>query len=128
MPEVKITYRGWVGHFICAHSCRFRLNTLIEYGDKRVVVSTVGLMEDPLDKDGFREIGFNRHYETMAFIALRNGDFWDADVKQQVYFDSPWSWPSIEDEWAANKGHIAVVEEIAGKLERGELLKEQATA
>lgn len=49
---VRITYRGWPGHYCSARYCIFRLNTLIEVGDVRVVVSTVGNAWDPLDKNG----------------------------------------------------------------------------
>ena len=71
---------GLPGHFICAEWCRFHLCTLI--GD--TLVSTVGKYVHPKDSQGGErgdvlyliknpngaEIGFNRHYETMAFKAL----------------------------------------------------------
>jgi len=122
--EVKITYRGWPGHFCCGHRCVFHLNTLIEYKSIKIVVSTVGLMIDPLNKDQYKikysEIGCDRYFETMAFHA--DGEFSDANVQQQVYFKSPWSW-GLKDEMKANDGHIKVVDEIVSKLLLGETFK-----
>ena len=40
--EVKRTERGYPGHFILSHRCVFTRNTLLEYGETRVIVSTVG--------------------------------------------------------------------------------------
>ena len=91
--KIKTTERGWAGHFICSHDCRFRRNTLVECGEKRVVVSTVGDMHynascakimgksvnDPI------EIGHKRHYETMAFKATLQGQYWDADFGAEEY-------------------------------------------
>jgi len=123
MGKIKISYRGWPGHFICGHRCVFHLNTLIEFGDTKVVVSTVGLMRKISgDVHEYETIGCNRHFETMAFHATKDGEFWDADVERQICFDSNWAWESVEDEWKANKGHFAVVEELSKKLKSGQTL------
>ena len=120
---VTRTERGWGGHFCCAHRCLFRRNTLLECGDVRVVVSTVGGMIIETSRSGKRkieEIGCDRYYETMAFHAHREEDrYWDADVGRQVYFDSPCA---IDQKYAddlANDMHEVVVSEIEDKLERG---------
>ena len=119
--EAKVTYRGWPGHFCCGHKCVFHLNTLVEYGKKRIVVSTVGLMLDPMNEDKnkikYGKIGFNRYFETMAFEAKKKGKFWDANVQKEISFDSPCSW-GLKDELKANNGHIKVVEEIVNKLKK----------
>ena len=119
--EAKITYRGWPGHFCCGHRCVFHLNTLIEYGKKKIVVSTVGLMLDPMNEDKnkikYGEIGIGRYFETMAFEAEKKGEFGDANVQKQISFDSPSSW-GLKEELKANNGHIKVVEEIVDKLKK----------
>ena len=118
--DVKRTERGWAGHFICANRCRFRRNTLLEAGDIRIVVSTVGLMEDPFSSDKFAPIGFERHFETMAFHAKHDGRYWDADVQRQVSFRSSWSIEDCNADDRANDMHEDVVAEIAERLEAGE--------
>jgi len=110
--------RGWAGHFICANSCRFRRNTLLTYNDIRIVVSTVGLMEI----DGkFETIGYNRNFETMAFHSdPTDKRYYDANVSNQVYFDSDWAIAEQDADDKANEMHEAVVLEITNKLLAGE--------
>lgn len=120
--EVKRTERGWAGHFICADSCKFRRNTLLECNGTGVVVSTVGAMYT----DGkLQEIGCNRHYETIAFYVDENsGEYKDADVSKEVYFDSPWALKWHKDGYIdneANEMHEKVVEELTKKMEKGDL-------
>lgn len=117
--EPKITFRGWPGHFICARDCLFRLNTLIEYRDIKIVVSTVGLYVEPLTKK-FTQIGADRYFETMAFYAHFKDEFWDADVSREINFSSPWRYSQIEDENNANYGHYVVIEEICRRLKEGD--------
>ncbi len=124
--EVKRTERGWAGHFIAANSCMFRRNTLLEYGDVRVVVSTVGLMTNALKGQGlgyeetFTEIGLNRYFETMAFHSNPNDTrYHDADVTREVHFNSPWSISEVDADDRANKMHDEIVAEIALDLEDG---------
>jgi len=69
---VKITC-SWAGHFIGAHRCRFRRNTLLTYENLRIVVSTVGLIEHWENEDEFQKIGVDRYYETMVFHAKYDG-------------------------------------------------------
>jgi hypothetical protein len=111
-PVVRRTERGWAGHFIGANRCRFRRNTLLECGDTRIVVSTVGLFEN-IKGDGFTTVGFDRHFETMAFHAAFDGRYWDADVSREISFDSPWMISEIDADDRANDQHEAVVSEIS---------------
>jgi len=123
--EVKRIERGWPGHFICAHRCRFRRNTLLELKSLRLIVSTVGCMEDPLNPDKFFEIGFNRHYETMVFFASwQEGKYWDADCQRgEVSFDSPWMVKDLENDNLANNQHEEVVKEIQTRMLQGDSFK-----
>lgn len=130
---VKITERGWAGHFICADSCKFRRNTLLEYNNKKWIVSTVGAMPQSetmkkypefCSENGFETIGLDRYYETMAFEAepVKNKDdiiiYYGADVGKQIYFDSDWAISdcNFETDKQANEMHDKVVEELIKKI------------
>ena len=118
--KVTIQERGWAGHFICAQSCRFRRNTLITCGDTRIVVSTVGCMEDTLRGKGFAQIGLDRYYETMAFHSdPEDTRYYDADVSREVSFDSPWAISELDADDKANDMHDTVVNELVDKLKKG---------
>ena len=87
--EIKKTERGWPAHFICADRCVFHRNTLLEYQNIKIVVSTVGLMHSFLKKGEFEEIGLNRYYETMVFHANHNDTrYYDIDVSRQIGFSA----------------------------------------
>ena len=113
--KVVTTERGWAGHFCAAGRCHFRRNTLITYGDRHIVVSTVGEME-ATHGDHFVEIGLDRYYETMAFEAEYDGRYWDADVSKPVFFESPWAIGDVNADDKANDMHDAVVAEISESL------------
>lgn len=98
--KIKTTERGWAGHFICANKCTFRRNTLVEYKNKKVVVSTVGCMRT---NDGTpEEIGWDRYYETMSFMA-DSSLYNDADVSKEI---SP-----MKVKWSINKQEMKEKEE-----------------
>lgn len=120
MSEVKRTERGWAGHLIFASGCRFRRNTLLEYGDKKWIVSTVGAY---VNSDGkFDAIGYDRFYETMAFEAEEQNGYLDADVSKEIPFESDWgifgeTWKEVIEKYpqvdnVANDMHEKVVEEL----------------
>lgn len=121
--KVKITERGWGGHFIgCAH-CLFRRNTLIEKGKKKIVVSTVGAYRYREDEPVATIGAGGRYYETMAFKARKENGYWEADVSKQLGFNSEWGiWADDVDKLPddvdnkANDLHEAVVREFVNKL------------
>ena len=115
--------RGWPGHFIGAAQCNFRRNTLLTCGEIRVVVSTVGAYR-PYQTERFEEIGYDRYYETMAFMAeFVEPVYWDADVTRRVDFAATWQINAINkiSDAAANQMHEDVVAELTQCLEQGDL-------
>ena len=122
LKEVKRTERGWAGHFICSDSCKFRRNTLLECGETKVVVSTVGNYFN--SRGEYDQVGLDRDYETMAFyVDPRTGAYNDIDVERQIWFESPWAfqikkgdkYPDLK----ANEMHETVVQELTEKLQKG---------
>ena len=113
---VKRTERGWpVKRTESIERCHFRRNTLLECGNRRVVVSTVGAMYDR-QTEQFEEIGDGRYYETMVFPAKRvQRIYWDADTRKGARCASlPWSISTMQDDsdFRANEMHEAVVAHI----------------
>lgn len=125
MDNVKITERGWAGHFICSGQCRFRRNTLIEYGNKKWVVSTVGNQWNPQTRE-LMKIGAYRWYETMAFEAYDKGGYIDADIDKELDIESECGLYAVTKEElyekypladnAANEMHENVVKEMVEKI------------
>jgi hypothetical protein len=125
--KVTITERGWPGHLICADRCCFRRNTLVEFGRRRFVVSTVGAMKVS-PSTGYEEIAHNRYFETLVFRAKRNGIYWDANTGQRISLgDSSPAWcltepPTFTSDAKADAMHDAIVQEIAKRLQQGKRL------
>lgn len=81
MKQIKRTERGWAGHFCLSNKCTFHRNTLLESGDIRIVVSTVGAM----DIDGkFERTNLNSFYETLVFHAKFDDPYWDSNVTMEI--------------------------------------------
>lgn len=119
---VDVMERGWAGHFICADKCNFRRNTLLTFGDKKWVVSTVGAM---VVNRKYDSIGLRRWYETMAFWSKKD-EYDDADVSKPIDFCSQCgifgdTWEDVvvqynKPDLEANKMHNAVVEELIERI------------
>ena len=127
--EVKVTERGWAGHFIISDilsdKCLFRRNTLLEYKDKKWVVSTLGAFRNHENK--MDSIGHRMWYETMAFEAKERLGYIEADVEKEIFFDSEWgiwgdSWEEVckncndTPDNVANDMHDKVVSELIDKI------------
>lgn len=135
---VKRTERGWAGHYICADRCRFRRNTLLEYQDKKWIVSTVGNFVPSTRKTDM--IGANRWYETMVFEAEMKNGYIDADVTKQIYPENDWgiwgeSWEQVitlhpYPDNDANDMHELIVNEMAARIveRRGRMTSKELLA
>ena len=124
---IQRTERGWPGHFASAGYCRFRRNTLLECGDTRIVVSTVGLYMTsksygfvPINKEYHADSEDDRHFETKTFHAVFDGRYWDADFSREIFFESPWCISDVDANDRANDQHEAVVWEISARLASGD--------
>ncbi len=122
MEEIKTTERGWAGHFICANHCAFRRNTLIEYKDIKIAVSTIGSMW--LNGE-YVTIGDCRYYETKAFYS-DTGDkkYHDIDVKKEIDLDCKCHIERIDEDSdnEANGMHDNAVKWICEQLIKGNKL------
>lgn len=120
--QVTRTERGWTGHYICSYKCLFRRNTLLEYGDVKVVVSTVGAQLESDIPRRFDTVGADRYYETRAFMAdMDDTRFYDIDVGKMLVVDSNTAIDHLDADDEANDMHEAVVEEMAEKMVNGTL-------
>ena len=115
--EVKRTERGWAGHLYLSSSCRYHRNTLLEYGDKKWIISTVGAYFPFPDKEP-ENIEYKRFYETMAFEAQLDEGYYEANVSKRIYFNSKWDIDHIdyETDKEADEMHEAVVTELIQKI------------
>ena len=122
--RIEITERGWAGHFICSNRCRFRRNTLLESNNVKIVVSTVGLMENHTDENEFEQIGRGRYYETVVFHTDKKDVVHnDIDITKRITFKSHWFIAEISklSDIEANHMHEKVVNEISVKMLNGKL-------
>jgi hypothetical protein len=121
--KVKVTYLGWPGHYCASRYCVFHLNTLIEYGEKRFVVSTVGNQWEQKG-DMFRTIpiGCSHYYETMAFPAVLRDRYWEAETSSSIKLSgvATTNAHDYHSDIKAQAMHEAIVQEIIGRLLQGE--------
>lgn len=117
--EIKTTERGWAGHFICSDQCKFRRNTLVEYGDVKIVVSTVGAM---FSFGKIDTVGHMRYYETKAFHSdVNDTKYHDIDVKKKVDLECETSIDRFDEDTdnEANEMHDNAVKWVCEQLKKG---------
>lgn len=124
LDKVKITYRGWPGHYCMGSKCVFHLNTLVEVGDVRVVVSTVGNLRSGLPHMyGAEEVGCGRYYETMAFRAALIDGYWDQESGQSISLSGKTAVTRMtkQCDQEAQDMHEVAVRAITNRILSGEL-------
>jgi hypothetical protein len=84
--DVIVTERGYSAHFCLSERCRFVRNTLLEYGDNKLIVSTVGRMRS-LDDKKYERTNASAYYETMVFKAVYIEPYWEIDPLSELYID-----------------------------------------
>lgn len=119
--KITIQERGWASHFIGARWCLFRRNTLLEYKDVSIVVSSVGrMLKDTPSGYEFVKIGHNRHFETMVFFA-DDTKYKDADVSRGSIYHEYLEGVDVDQEILANDTHDKVVDLMMQKLINNEI-------
>lgn len=129
MNEVKRTERGWAGHLCVSAYCRYHRNTLLEFEDKKIVVSTVGHYVNSEGK--IDSIGFERWYETMCFEGMEENGYIEADIHKGISINQEWgiwgsTWQEVLDLFPlvdnqADKMHESIVAEMAEKIQKGDI-------
>lgn len=117
--RIKITELGWmIGHFILPYRLEFRRNTLIEYRNIKIVVSTVGAM---FSSGKIDMIVNNIYYTTMAFHSDENDKrYHDIDVEREVFLDCKIEINHYDEDTdnEANEMHDNAVEWICKQLRK----------
>jgi hypothetical protein len=81
---MKITERGFAGHFCGSTHCRYRRNTLVEFQFIKIVISTVGNYHHS-PEFGSSKVNCDSYYETMVFESIYEEPYWEADVTKQIH-------------------------------------------
>ena len=122
MLNVTRTEQGWPGHFVCADKCLFRRNTLLQIGEARVIVSTVGDMRN--HRNEITSIGSDLYYETMVFAAEFQDGYWIAigdplpipdSCRSSIDWFSLQSYKGLADHYA-NVMHECVVAHVSSRM------------
>lgn len=122
--DVVKTERGWAGHFIGGHDCLFRRNTLLEKGDTRYIVSTIGAYI-PVEGEGCVKVNSFGYYETVIFEAMLEDGYWDINVEKEISPPDECAWyiENLEQnsDNEANAMHEKMVDEISRLMETGNI-------
>lgn len=118
---MRITERGWPGHYICSDRCVFHRNTLLSHKGKNIIISTVGRSKSK--SGGLPDtIGYNRYYETRVFEGKKYKGYIDLAVEKEIAI------PNIqcaikeinwESDLLANNMHEEAIKKVKQLLREG---------
>ncbi len=115
--KIVRTERGWIGHFVLGHKCLFRRNTLLEFNDKLLIVSTVGncceINCPPTP------ISMTNYYETMVFEADYSNKYYDINPLSEIPIYDGIS--EVDKDIEANKMHEKIVSQVISLMETGSI-------
>jgi len=124
--QVKRIERGWPSLFVNGDICRFNRNTLLERGDTRYIISTVGAYY-PEKEGGCIKISDNGYYETAIFEAKEESGYWDIDIDKELAIPDGCDWAitdiTLESDMLANEMHEKIVSAVQSVLENGKYLE-----
>ena len=110
--------RGWPGHHRLSRFCLFNRNTLIECGERRVIVSSVGEHLVGFNNPP-KELPDGGFFETKAFEADWHGTSWECDTERPIQLpnDRDWRVHDWQQHAEVNQMHEDAVRLIILKLE-----------
>lgn len=114
--NVKVTERGWNSHYgqISGIHYQFHRNTLLEYGNKKWVVSTVGVDKDDMP------LHDNVRVETLVGVAtLSCNNTYEIDKNQPIKINSTKTTIKKDEDFSligANDMHDSIVMEMVEKI------------
>jgi hypothetical protein len=80
---LKITERGYAGHFCASSQCRYTRNTLVEFPDgHKIVLSAIG---NYCPNVLIERINSDSYYEIMIFDAEYESPYWESNIGCQIY-------------------------------------------
>jgi len=111
--KVERTERGWAGHHDASDKCKFRRNTLVQdYKYNGVVVSTIRALYNTAAIANYDQLGIGYYYETKAFKAWWNGEFWQANTNVIVCHETSSKFHMPDSDFAVNIVHENAVNKI----------------
>ena len=120
----RVTERGkLITYFSGSKRCLYRRNTLLEFRDIKLVISTLGNLTDLDNK--LVCISGKSYYETRVFHALtdiKRNSYRDIDPERKVKVNTITKINKPDSDIKADQMHEKVIKELTYRLDKGDLL------